>query len=157
MEGNLYPWRTQKIVGHYTTYDDLLKPLPPPPDGLIWIKTRIDGGDKDGCSTRWELVERLQQKEADEAVEEKEEEDEGEEGLPDFIEHTVMETDTAGKREGIIMVGSPSPSSYPYTQQASPSALSSHSTHGSICYLSLSTYSWPEITLQGHDRGTAEI
>lgn len=39
----------------YASYDRLMDPLPPPPEGLRWAKVRVEDA-ADGATTRWELV-----------------------------------------------------------------------------------------------------
>ncbi|GAB5032515.1 Hypothetical protein NocV09_00902060 [Nannochloropsis oceanica] len=41
-EGGLLYWRRQRHDGtKYQDFDELIRPLPPPPQGMMWIKTRI--------------------------------------------------------------------------------------------------------------------
>lgn len=117
----MYPWKRQRpeldgVV--YADYSAILKPLPPPPDGLTWVKRRVEveeedavvEGDSEGIEERevraarfvWELVEKPGRPGPEEGAEEPplvELEDDDDDNLPDFIEHTVLATDTmAGLR-----------------------------------------------------------
>lgn len=133
MEGGVYPWKRQKGDGvKYCDYEEMLKPLPPPPDGLMWIKTRVyiqnededqqedalidvdeshaataQGGDEgkraEPCqkrwTTRWELVEKIIVTSGNTIVTQGGEGStepiaDAEEEIADFIEHTVLPTDT---------------------------------------------------------------
>ncbi len=41
-EGGLLYWRRQRHDGtKYQDFDELIRPLPPPPQGMMWIKTRV--------------------------------------------------------------------------------------------------------------------
>ena len=128
-EGGLYPWRRQRpeLDGvSYVDYSEILKPLPPPPDGLVWVKRRVeaavdveeaeadevvimegDQGPEEGSSVVvraarfvWELVEKpARATDGQEEVEAPLVELEDDDNLPDFIHHTVLATDTmAGLR-----------------------------------------------------------
>lgn len=124
-EGGLYPWRRQKPDGVvYCDYAEVLKPLPPPPDGLCWVKRRIEAtaaavevvegrgpeeGDEEGGDASvvgaaaarfvWELVEKPARPSTGEEEEEPPLVELENDDLPDFIEHTVLATDTmAGLR-----------------------------------------------------------
>jgi hypothetical protein len=117
MEGGVYPWKRQRpeldgVV--YADYTQILKPLPPPPDGLAWVKRRVveegeeqeegsgdNGGGGGDFRIVWELVEKPARPGAEEGWEEPlvELEDEQLPGQDSFIEHTVLPTDTmAGLR-----------------------------------------------------------
>jgi hypothetical protein len=43
---------------HYADYNDILKPLPPPPAGKTWRKIRVENPEVEGEFTRWALVDR---------------------------------------------------------------------------------------------------
>lgn len=111
----MYPWKRQRpeldgVV--YVDYTQILKPLPAPPDGLTWVKRRVEEdvfvqeegeqGEADVVRAArfvWELVEKPVRPGQEEAAEEPLVELEDDEQLPDFIEHTVLATDTmAGLR-----------------------------------------------------------
>lgn len=128
-EGGVYPWKRQRPDGVvYTDYRQILKPLPPPPDGLMWVKRRVTTAEQEGqleeqdgngdgdepvamvaealsssseARFMWELVERPSRPGPEEGGEEPPLVDLGEEeeGPADFILHTVLPTDTmAGLR-----------------------------------------------------------
>lgn len=54
-EGGLLPWRRQRHDGtKYQDFEEMLKPLPPPPEGLMWRKTRVSVED-DGSLVGFEV------------------------------------------------------------------------------------------------------
>ncbi len=64
-EGGIYPWKRIPKDGYvYQDPSQVLKPLPPPPEGLMWIKTRVvvdaegkatELGDQEDPTTTQEL------------------------------------------------------------------------------------------------------
>lgn len=100
MEGGLMSWKIQKVDtrrGPAGDYQDLRRPLPPPPKDMHWIQdldthewhlTKIQADN--GETTDSKNVEIL---EATAVVEGKTLED-GVTPVPDFLEHTILPTDT---------------------------------------------------------------
>lgn len=84
----------------YCTYEDLFKPLPPPPPGKLWKKVRLSPEEQeaqDGATTRWELVDKVKRAPpgAADGSEGEEQPDGGEEGVDgaDFIEVSTFGVD----------------------------------------------------------------
>lgn len=86
----MLPWKIQKPDGVvYASYDRLMDPLPPPPEGLRWAKVRVEDA-ADGATTRWELVPKA-------AGALGADDDDVREQAPldsDYVEHVVMPDDT---------------------------------------------------------------
>uniref|UniRef100_A0A7S4QUU5 LysM domain-containing protein n=1 Tax=Ditylum brightwellii TaxID=49249 RepID=A0A7S4QUU5_9STRA len=55
-EGGVYPWKIQKVeaFGPTADYSNLSKPLPSPPDGMVW--------DQDVTTKEWKLISSPEQK-----------------------------------------------------------------------------------------------
>lgn len=74
----------------YETYDNLFKPLPPPPPGKVWRKMRLQPGDRDeaqGVATRWELIDRPSSlRDGPSEEQDTQAHETAEQGDPDFIE-----------------------------------------------------------------------
>lgn len=78
----------------YETYENLFKPLPPPPPGKVWRKVRVQPEDSDaahGVATRWELIDRPSSlSTAPPAEQDNQTQETAENGDPDFIEVGVL-------------------------------------------------------------------